>query len=174
MYNSPRQATIRCVEPGVLYGLDRLTFTNIVQEAAKKKRKYFNECISNVGIFSDIEPYEKEQLCDALKAEEFEAGEYVVRQGESGDKFYLIAEGNLIAEKKETPNSSLKKVFEYQIGDYFGEIALIKNTVRQASIKTETKCKLMSIDRDSFKRLLGPIEDILMRNMERYKKYMDQ
>jgi len=71
----------------------------------------------------------------------------------------------LIAEKKETPNSSVKKVFEYQIGDYFGEIALIKNTVRQASIRTETKCKLMSIDRDSFKRLLGPIEDILMRNM---------
>lgn len=97
-----------------------------------------------------------------------------MRQGDSGDKFYLIAEGNLIAEKQETPNSPMKKVFEYKVGDYFGEIALIKNTVRQASIKTMTKCKLMSIDRDSFKRLLGPIEDILMRNMDRYKKYMDQ
>ena len=32
----------------------------------------------------------------------------------------------------------------------------------------------MSIDRDSFKRLIGPIEDILMRNMKKYKKYMDQ
>ena len=97
-----------------------------------------------------------------------------MKQGESGDKFYLIAEGNLIAEKQETGTSQTKKVFEYQVGDYFGEIALIKNTVRQASIMTVTKCKLMSIDRDSFKRLLGPIEDILMRNMERYKKYMDQ
>ncbi len=97
-----------------------------------------------------------------------------MKQGESGDKFYLIAEGNLIAEKQETGTSKTKKVFEYQVGDYFGEIALIKNTVRQASIKTVTKCKLMSIDRDSFKRLLGPIEDILMRNMEQYKKYMDQ
>jgi cAMP-dependent protein kinase regulator len=57
MYNSPRQATIRCVEPGTLYGLDRSTFTNIVQEAARKKRKCVNECISNVGIFSDIQPY---------------------------------------------------------------------------------------------------------------------
>lgn len=109
-----------------------------------------------------------------MKAESFEAGQYVLKQGESGDKFYLIAEGNLIAEKQETGTSKTKKVFEYQVGDYFGEIALIKNTVRQASIQTVTKCKLMSIDRDSFKRLLGPIEDILMRNMERYKKYMDQ
>jgi cAMP-dependent protein kinase regulator len=59
MYNSPRQATIRCVASGVLYGLDRSTFTNIVQEAAKKKRKHVNECISHVGILTDIEPYEK-------------------------------------------------------------------------------------------------------------------
>jgi hypothetical protein len=43
-----------------------------------------------------------------------------VRQGESGDKFYLIAEGDLIAEKQETPNSPIQKVFEYQVGDYFG------------------------------------------------------
>jgi cAMP-dependent protein kinase regulator len=59
MYNSPRQATIRCLESGVLYGLDRSTFTDIVQEAAKKKRKHVNESISHVGILGDIEPYEK-------------------------------------------------------------------------------------------------------------------
>ena len=59
MYNSPRQATIRCVEAGKLYGLDRATFINIVQEAAQSKRKNVNDCISKVGIFSDIQPYEK-------------------------------------------------------------------------------------------------------------------
>lgn len=139
-----------------------------------KRRTYINEIISKVGIFADIQPYEKEQLCDALKTEDVEEGQYVVKQGESGDKFYLVAEGSLIAEKQESPSCQAKKVFEYQEGDYFGEIALIKNTVRQASIKTSTSCKLMWIDRESFKRLLGPIGDILMRNMERYKKYMDQ
>lgn len=174
MYNSPRAATIRCKSSGILYGLDRATFLSIVQEAAMKRRSYINETISKVGIFADIQPYEKEQLCDALKSEDFEEGEYVVKQGDSGDKFYLVAEGCLIAEKQETPSDECRKVFEYSMGDYFGEIALIKNTVRQASIKTSSKCKLMSIDRESFKRLLGPIGDILMRNMERYKKYMDQ
>lgn len=98
----------------------------------------------------------------------------MVKQGESGDRFYLIAEGSLIAEKFDGDHSVPKKVFDYQPGDYFGEIALIKNTVRQASIKTETKCKLLSIDRNSFKRLIGPIEEILRRNMDKYKKYLDQ
>ncbi len=39
MYNAPRAATIKCKTVGKLYGLDRSTFTNIIQEAAMKKRK---------------------------------------------------------------------------------------------------------------------------------------
>ena len=51
-------------------------------------------------------------------------------------------------------------------------VLFVKNCVRQASIKAETDCRVMSIDRDTFKRLLGPIEEILKRNMDKYKKYM--
>ena len=65
-------------------------------------------------------------------------------------------------------------MFEYSEGDYFGEIALVRNTVRQATVKTDTDCRIVSIERDAFKRLLGPIEEILQRNMEKYKKYMAQ
>jgi CRP-like cAMP-binding protein len=39
MYNAPRAATITCKIEGKLFGLDRLTFTNIIQEAAIKRRK---------------------------------------------------------------------------------------------------------------------------------------
>ncbi len=68
----------------------------------------------------------------------------------------MVAEGKLIAEKSENGQGP-KKVFEYKEGDYFGEIALVKNTVRQASIKAETDVRVVSIDRDAFKRMLGPI-----------------
>lgn len=51
---------------------------------------------------------------------------------------------------------------------------MVKNTVRQASIKVETDCRVVSIDRDAFKRLLGPIEEILSRNMDKYKKYIEK
>lgn len=69
MYNAPRAASIKCKTKGKLYGLDRATFNNIVQEAATKKRKYYSEVISKVEILAEIDPYEKEQLCDALKEE---------------------------------------------------------------------------------------------------------
>ena len=165
MYNAPRAASIKSKDDGKVFGLDRTTFNNIVQEAASKKRKYYSQILSKVEILAEVDPYEKEQLCDTLKEEEFTAGSYLVKQGDQGDRFYIIAEGKLIAEKKENPSAPVKKVFEYKEGDYFGEIALVKNTVRQASIKAETDCRVVSIDRDAFKRLLGPMEDILSRNM---------
>lgn len=66
-------------------------------------------------------------------------------------------EGNLIAEKENPKSNKKEVVFKYKEKEYFGEIALMKNTVRQASIKAVTKCILLSIGRDEFKRLLGPI-----------------
>ena len=86
----------------------------------------------------------------------------------------MVAEGSLIAEKFENGSTQPKTVFSYKDGDYFGEIALIQNTVRQASIRTMTSCKILWIDRNTFKRLLGPVEEILSRNMEKYKKYLGQ
>jgi cAMP-dependent protein kinase regulator len=54
---------------------------------------------------------------------------------------------------------------QYQAGDYFGELALLKNEPRAASIIARTDLKLATIDRESFKRLLGPLDKILMRNI---------
>jgi len=81
MYNAPRAATIKCKTAGKLYGLDRSTFTNIIQEAAIKKRKANLAVMQKVDIFYDIDPYEKEQVCDALVTEDFGKGAYIVKQG---------------------------------------------------------------------------------------------
>ena len=78
----------------------------------------------------------------------------------------MIVEGNLIAEKQG------KKVFEFKEGEYFGEIALVRDMSRQASVKCMTNCRLVSIERDAFKRMFGPIEEILKRNEEKYRQYI--
>lgn len=48
MYNAPRAATIKCKTAGKMYGLDRNTFTNIIQEAAIKKRRNNLQVLSKV------------------------------------------------------------------------------------------------------------------------------
>jgi len=56
----------------------------------------------------------------------------------------------------------------YETGDYFGERALLKNEPRAANVIAKSDCLVVSVDRHSFKRLMGPLDDILRRNMEIY------
>lgn len=63
---------------------------------------------------------------------------------------------------------------KYGKGDYFGELALLDSEkgTRKATVKAETDLILMAIDKDGFTRLLGPLEDILKRNMSKYQKFV--
>jgi len=63
-------------------------------------------------------------------------------------------------------------VLEYKSGDYFGELALLKNQPRAASIFAKSAVTVAVLDKMSFKRLLGPLEDILGRNAEQYQKFV--
>lgn len=64
-----------------------------------------------------------------------------------------------------------KIVFEYKENDYFGELALLGESQRQASVRAKSELVVASLDTDAFKRLLGPIEPLLKRNREKYEKY---
>lgn len=77
----------------------------------------------------------------------------------------------MVAEKKEKGDELPKIVYQYKEGDYFGELALLHDQPRQASIKALGKVQVARIERDTFKRLLGSLEDILKRNEERYKNF---
>lgn len=59
----------------------------------------------------------------------------------------------------------------YKTGDYFGERALMINEPRAANIIAKTHSKLVSLDRHSFKRLMGPLDEIMRRNMQLYEAY---
>lgn len=54
MYNAPRAATIKVKVPGVLYSLDRITFSQVVKNAATKKRELYRKVIDSIEIFGDV------------------------------------------------------------------------------------------------------------------------
>ena len=129
--------------------------------------------MKNVEILSTIEPYELMQISDAIKSATYQKDDYIIREGEMGDIFYILEEGECIATKTLEPGKGDTVIKEYSVGDYFGERALIKGEPRYANIivKSET-AKVISLDRISFKRLLGPIEDLLKRNIEKYQTFI--
>ena len=166
LYNAPRAATIYAKTDCVLWALDRLTFNSIVKESAINKREKYKKFLETIPLLSTVESYELYSICDAIKTEKYEKNQFIIKEGEEGDKFFILDEGEAVATKE---NMNFKK--QYLKGDYFGELALLRNAPRAASVMAVTDCKVLSLDRPAFKRLLGPLEDILKRNSEAYEKY---
>ena len=171
LYNAPRAATIKAKKNCILWALDRGTFNNIVKEAAVKKREKYENSLKNVPILSTIDHYELGQICDAVHSEKANKGDYIIKQGDKGDKFYILDEGEAYAAKVFNVGEEEQNVKDYKKGDYFGELALLRDEPRAASVVAKCDCKLITLDRLAFKRLLGPLEKLLQRNSEMYQKY---
>jgi len=158
LYNCPRAASVEAADKALCWKLDRETFNHIVKDSATKRIREYDEFLKNVSLFISMDAYERSQLCDALVPETHNKGDFIVKQDEPGNKFYILAEGALVAHKNDT------QVMEYAVGDYFGELALLKSQPRAASVLvTSNTAKVLSLDRKSFHKMLGPLEGILTR-----------
>lgn len=93
LYNAPRAASIQSVGESVLFALDRATFNNIVKEATIKRRERYENVLAKVELLKQMEPYERIQICDALKEAHFNPDEWVIREGEEGNTFYMVEKG---------------------------------------------------------------------------------
>lgn len=103
-----------------------------------------------------MDPYERSKLGDCIKECKYKKGDQVIIEGEEGATFYLISEGTAIATK--SINGIVQNVKDYVKGNYFGERALLTSENRAANIEiTSDECILLSVDRDSFIRILGPL-----------------
>jgi NTE family protein len=92
-------------------------------------------------------------LIDALRVVSFSAGEAIFRQGESGRSMYLIAEGRVRVTLSQ-PHGA-ERLLEYLgPGDHFGDMALLADNVRPATITAVVDSRLLELDQDGFNRLL--------------------
>ena len=144
MYNTPRATSIIATEDSVLYALDRDCFNAIVKDASIKRRERYEAFISKVELLQDLDSYEKNNFCDVLESETFEKGQEVIREGEKGTRFYFIEEGEAEAVKKQGGKEEV--VYKYKANDYFGELALLKDEPRAATVRAVGgKLKLCTI-----------------------------
>ncbi len=164
MYDAPRAASVVCVTNVKAWSVDRLTFRTLLMNGAKRRREIYQEFLGSVPLLQNLDRYERLKIADALTTEVFADGQVIVREGEPGDKFYLILEGQVKVTKNgvETHNSPLEP------WQYFGELALLGDEKRHATCTALGKVQVAVMDKASFDSLLGPIRDIMTRNCEDY------
>jgi cAMP-dependent protein kinase regulator len=92
------------------------------------------------------------QLGRRLEREEVAPGTVLVREGEPGDRFYLLFSGLLTVTQR-----ALGKRGVLRPGDYFGEVALAMNMPRTASVHALTPVTVASCDRETFDAYIRPL-----------------
>jgi cAMP-dependent protein kinase regulator len=173
MYNAPRAATCRASSDAKLWVLDRVSFKVIVVAAAMEKREQYIGFLKGVPILESVTEMEIMTLADSLAEEKYQDGHVMCQQGDAGDYFYIIKNGTAVCSQVDAEGAD-KEVAKLTDGMYFGEIALLTSKPRQATVKALGELTVLAIDRATFTRVMGPLDDIMKRNMEDYNKYAAQ
>jgi CRP-like cAMP-binding protein len=121
-------------------------------EDLKDKKITRMKILKRVPLFATCPDVELESVVRNLAAEQFAAGETIIRQGEIGDKFYIVERGNISI--LQTGTDGAEGLVERKgPGQYFGEIALVANVPRTATARAETPAVLLSLKQRDFDRL---------------------
>jgi len=101
----------------------------------------------------------------ALERETYENGDVIIRQGNTGDQFYIIAEGDVGVFRADESGVEKKLTVLHQ-GGYFGEKALLKEDVRQASCKAESKVTVLTLGREDFIDMIGTMDEVVDKHTQ--------
>ena len=112
------------------------------------------EIISKVPLFSSLDESAIFDIANILRVKRFRKGEIIIRENSQGDAMYFIVKGSVSVIKKDFLKVLLK-------GDFFGEIALLRDTPRTATIKANEKCELLELSRYDFKNLISSKPELL-------------
>jgi len=170
----------------VLGDLTQLRYENI-------QRKLVGE----IEVFNALSASELSVLVEALTECKYEAGEVIIRQGHKGDAFFLLRSGEVkvtvsasaegMPEEETTQKSHAgdksgkaaavmgqtevsTEVARLREGTYFGEMALLRGEPRMASVTAVTPTVCLTISRKVFRRVLGPMQQLIEREAGRRKE----
>ncbi len=114
-----------------------------------------------IFLFQDLDPYEVQLVAGSATLREFPAGSIVLKEGEEGDSMFIMCQGEVEITKnltlelaEETPKSRVMTRLKAEDGVSFGEMALLENEVRSATVTALTDVSLMQLPQQEFLNLV--------------------
>jgi len=117
------------------------------------------ELLRSVAIFRDLDDGEIARLAEVCKEETFELGEYVFREGEHGNRLYLIVEGE-VRISRVVPGSGEEALAVLKPGALFGEMAVFDRSERSTDAIANGTVRCLTIARPDFEMLLDFNRDL--------------
>lgn len=111
------------------------------------------ELLRNVAIFKTLDDEELNQVAEVCKSESFVSGEYIFREGENGNRLYLIVEGD-VRISRNVPGSGEEALAVLKPGALFGEMAVFDRSERSTDAISNGGTSVLTIARPDFEMLL--------------------
>ncbi|XP_045926914.1 cGMP-dependent protein kinase 1 isoform X1 [Micropterus dolomieu] len=166
LYNCTRTATVKTLTNVKLWAIDRQCFQTIMMRTGLIKHTEYMEFLKSVPTFHGLQEDILSKLADVLEETHYENGEYIIRQGARGDTFFIISKGKVNVTREDMPNGDPVYLRSLGKGDWFGEKALQGEDIRTANVIAAEAVTCLVIDRDSFKHLIGGLEDVSSKGHE--------
>lgn len=138
-------------DPQILDIADRIVTMEagrIISDIDVKQAIEICEFLKQCNVFDRLTPEEIREVADKMSRESFDPGATVIRQGDRGDKFYLIKSGTvaILVDKEH----GTEQVREMGKGDFFGEMALLLDQPRSATVKAVGPLEVYSLGKEDF------------------------
>lgn len=111
------------------------------------------QLLAESKIFEDLDDDELDKVLEICKVEAFKWDEYVFREGDDGDRLYIIAKG-AVRISRHMPGSGEEAITVLKKGACFGEMAVLDPSTRSTDAIVDSKCELITITRADFEVLL--------------------
>ncbi len=125
--------------------------------------------VLELPIFAGLPANRLEAAAQAFTPRDIRAGEVVVRQGESADRFYVISSGSFAVTQVPADGGEEVRLRELGLDDVFGEIGLLQHSARTATVAAETDGRLLVLDGERFLELVGSGPGLSSRLLDLYR-----
>ncbi|RZF49279.1 hypothetical protein LSTR_LSTR013368 [Laodelphax striatellus] len=165
LYNCTRTASVRAVKDSKVWVLDRRIFQRIMKRTGLQRLEENISFLRSVPLLHNLSSDMLARIADCLEVEFFPSGHHIIRQGASGDTFFILSGGTVKVTQKIPGTNEEQEIRILERGDYFGEQALLKEEFRTASvIALSPGVECLTLDRESFIRLIGDLSELHQRD----------
>lgn len=117
------------------------------------------DLLRSVAIFKDLDDGELARVSEVCREQHFVSGEYIFREGEAGNRLYLIVEGE-VRISRDVPGSGEEALAVLKPGSVFGEMAVFNRSERSTDAISNGGTKCITISRSDFELLLDFNRDL--------------
>ncbi len=160
---SPSTSTLVAREDSIICHADREMLDNLISwdevvhmmEDSGDETAKLLERVRNSLVFRRLPLEMVESAFHKMRCQKVKAGEYVIKQGDAADAYYIIAEGDAEVYQIGLYDDAPQKIAEITEGDAFGCEALISGSARNESVKMLTDGEVLVLDKEAFEELVS-------------------